>query len=71
MAAQRRTLVAAMAVTKLKCYFYDAHGTSLASPVTVENPDSLLAYQTAWSFRDAVAQRRGVTVYLHCEEEPQ
>lgn len=56
---------------KLQCWFYDAKGCSLASPVTVENADERLAYETACGFRNAVEAQRGVKVYLHTTEGPE
>lgn len=58
-------------MTKLTAYFYDASGTSLASPLHTENPDRLLAYETAFAAQQAVSERRGIKVYLHTQEEPE
>ncbi len=58
-------------MTRLTCYFYSAAGTSLASPLHTENPDRLLAYETAWAAQQAVSERRKVRVYLHVNEEPE
>lgn len=55
---------------KLTCMFFDASGTSLASPVKVEDADEALAYQTARAFRDAVQAKRGVRVLMQTVEEP-
>lgn len=53
---------------KLQCWFYDAKGCSLAAPVTVENADERLAYDTAIGFRNAVEAQRGVKVFLQTQE---
>lgn len=58
-------------MTRLTCYFFDAKGCSLAAPVTVENADERLAYDTALGFRNAVEAQRGVKVYLHTTEGPE
>lgn len=57
-------------MTRLTAYFYDKSGTSLSSPMHIENRDRDLAYATAFAAQQAVSDRRGVRVYLTVQEMP-